>query len=62
MKVTVDQDLCISCGLCVNTCPDVFEWDDNEKAKAIMSEVPEDQTSAAHESVEGCPTSAIMEQ
>ncbi|OWZ84709.1 ferredoxin [Natranaerobius trueperi] len=59
MRVEVDQDLCISCGLCVNECPEVFEWNDAGKAEEKAKEVPEDQQSAADESVEGCPTDAI---
>ena len=61
MEVEVDQELCISCGLCINTCPNVFEWNDAQKAVAVAGEVPKDEESAAHEAVEGCPTTAIME-
>ena len=40
LKVHVDQDLCISCGLCISTCEDVFGWNDDDKAQAIDGEVP----------------------
>ena len=43
MKAFVDKDLCISCGLCIETCPDVFSWDDDDKAEAIDDEIPEEQ-------------------
>lgn len=62
MKVSVDKDLCISCGLCINTCPDVFDWDDEGKAKAKVPNVPKDHEDHAHEAVEGCPTEAIKEE
>jgi len=29
----VDKELCISCGNCVDLCPDVFIWDDEGKAE-----------------------------
>ena len=58
MKVKVDPDLCIACGLCISTCPEVFDWDD-EKAKAISEDVPEAHESCAQEAADGCPTSAI---
>jgi ferredoxin len=61
MKVKVDQDLCISCGLCISLCPEVFDWNDNNKAKEKMEEVPPEFEGAAKESVEGCPTDAIKE-
>lgn len=58
MKAKVDPDLCIACGLCISTCPEVFDWDD-EKAKAINEDVPENYESCAQEAADGCPTSAI---
>ncbi len=61
MKVIVDQDLCISCGLCVETCPDIFDWNDDGKADAQVEVVPEDQEDCANEAMEGCPTDAIQE-
>lgn len=61
MKVAVDQELCIECGLCVDTCPEVFAWDDNGKSKTIVEEVPEDCEECAQESIDGCPTEAIKE-
>lgn len=61
MKMFVDPDLCISCGLCINTCPEVFDWDDENKAKAIVDTVPGDAESTAKEAMDGCPTEAIKE-
>ncbi len=62
MKVYVDQDLCISCGLCIDTCPDVFSWNDDEKAQAIDIEVPEELEDSAREALESCPSEAIKEE
>ncbi len=61
MRVQVDQDLCISCGTCIDICPDVFDWNEDEKAQAVVGEVPEELENDAHEAVESCPTSAISE-
>lgn len=57
----VDQDLCISCGLCIDTCPDVFDWNDDGKADVRVNPVPEEHEDAANEAMEGCPTDAIQE-
>ncbi len=35
MRAVVDKDTCISCGLCVSTEPEVFEFDDDGKAVAV---------------------------
>jgi ferredoxin len=59
MQVEVDQELCISCGVCVDLCPDVFGWNENEKAHNNVEEVPAEFEEVAQEAVESCPTSAI---
>jgi ferredoxin len=61
MRVYVDQDLCISCGLCIDTAPAVFQWNDDEKAQAIEEEVPSHVEEDAREALENCPTDAIKE-
>ncbi|BBF42088.1 ferredoxin [Lachnospiraceae bacterium KM106-2] len=59
MKAHVDQDTCISCGLCVSTCPEVYSFDDTEKAVAIEGDVPSDQEASAQDAADGCPVDAI---
>ncbi|MFZ5652161.1 MAG: ferredoxin [Bacillota bacterium] len=61
MKMEVDQDLCISCGACIDTCPEVFDWNNDEKAVATVDEILSENEDSAHEAAEGCPTSAIKE-
>jgi len=34
-KITVDQELCIGCGVCASLCPEVFELQDDGKAEVI---------------------------
>ena len=38
-KVKVNKDACGSCGLCVGSRPDVFEFDAEGKAQAVVEEV-----------------------
>jgi len=59
MKASVDQDTCISCGLCVSTCPDVFQFNDDEKAQSIVDEVPSECEDDAQAARDGCPVEAI---
>ncbi|HOB20688.1 MAG TPA: ferredoxin [Candidatus Atribacteria bacterium] len=61
MKAKVDQDLCISCGLCISIAEDVFHWNDDSKAEAIEDDVPADLEGDVQEAIESCPTSAISE-
>lgn len=58
MKVSVDPDLCIACGLCEEICPEVFEVGDNETAIVIGS--PDGNEDAVEEAADSCPTEAII--
>jgi len=60
VKVRVDEDLCTGCGLCEDTCPEVFEVDlDEDVAKVIVDEVPEEYEDDCQEAVDGCPVECI---
>ena len=58
MKVTIDDDLCTGCELCVDTCPDVFKMDE-DIAKVIVDAVPDGLEDDAQEAVDSCPSEAI---
>lgn len=59
MKVTVDEEACIGCEVCVDTCPEVFEMAD-DKARAKTNEVPKDVVESCREAAENCPVEAIQ--
>ena len=59
MKVTITDD-CISCGLCVETCPEVFDMPDGEKAVARIEIVPDDLVDKTRDACEDCPVDAII--
>ena len=58
MKATVDKDTCTGCGLCVDTCPDVFEID-GDIASVKVGTVPPGAGESCREAMRGCPVDAI---
>ena len=58
MKAIVDEEACVGCGLCVDTCPTVFSMD-GDVAKVIVDEVAADALEDCKEAVDCCPVDAI---
>lgn len=61
MKVIVDQETCVGCGLCVSVCGQVFQMKEY-KAVVIATPVPSGAEACAKEATEQCPVSAIKIQ
>ncbi len=53
----VDADLCTGCELCVETCPDVFEMEDDV---AIVSSPEGASEEEIQEAIDNCPVEAII--
>jgi ferredoxin len=63
MKAIVDQDTCTGCELCIETCPEVFEMQ-NDTAVAKVDVVPPEAEApeaeeTCREAAEDCPVEAI---
>lgn len=59
MIAEIDREGCISCGLCADTCPEVFRMAEDGFAEVYVDEVPADVEESAVEAQENCPTSVI---
>jgi len=59
MKAKVDPDLCVGCGLCVQTCPEVFRLEE-DKAVVYVIPVPKDAEKRCPQAADECPTTAII--
>ena len=64
MKVTVSQEECIGCGMCIDICPEVFKYNDEFKSEVISEEIsenlPEELQAKTTEAKEACPVDAII--
>lgn len=59
MKASVDQDGCISCGVCIDLCPEVFSYNDDGVSEPIKDDIPEDVLDRAEDARDSCPVSVI---
>lgn len=55
----IDPDLCTGCELCVETCPDVFEM---EEELAVVSDPAGAGEDEIQEAIDNCPVEAITWQ
>ncbi len=61
MRVVIDEEACIGCGVCCESCPEVFEMSD-DKASVKVDEVPEEVMESCRDAMESCPVEAIQEE
>lgn len=60
MKVRVDQEKCIGCGLCTSLAEAVFSFNDDGRADA--GAVSPDDEEAVQNAMASCPVEAIEEE
>ena len=58
MRVRI-EDSCTACGLCVDTCPDVFEMG-ADMAQVITDVVPAKFEDAVQQAADECPSESII--
>jgi ferredoxin len=67
MKVTIDREECIDCGVCYAECPEVFEEDSASQiveayrvdGDPAVGQVPEGMRESVQAAADGCPVEAI---
>jgi len=57
MKIEINDDLCIGCGICSSICPEIFEIKEDGKCHVISENF---EVSDAKEAEESCPEQAII--
>jgi ferredoxin len=70
MKVSVDREQCINCGVCWSECPELFEESGEDGKCAVVAayrdsgdvakgEAPESLRTGAQAAADGCPVEII---
>jgi len=59
MKASIDREGCISCGLCVSLCPEVFRMARDRRAEVYVDVVPKNAEDAAETAQDTCPVAVI---
>lgn len=58
MIAEIRGELCTGCGLCPETCPEVFSMN-GDTAKAIKEEIPAEFEECSKQAADECPVNAI---
>ena len=59
MEISIERTDCISCGLCVGACPEVYRFADDGLAEVYHHPEGEAQERSARAAAGGCPVSII---
>ena len=56
--IAIVDDNCTACGICCETCPEVFQMGD-DIAEVITNPIPKEAEVAAQQAADDCPVEAI---
>ncbi|WP_028583825.1 ferredoxin [Desulfogranum mediterraneum] len=60
-EIRIDQEECIGCEACVEICPDVFAFDDDE-TKAYVIDGADPGADCVDEAIASCPAECIFKE
>ena len=62
MKINIDQDKCLRCGMCTGIAMDVFDFDDEGNIKVNEEKITEENSDSVNDAVNSCPVGAITKE
>jgi ferredoxin len=60
-NVSIDEDECLGCEACVETCPSVFAMDDDSE-KAVVIDGANGDEDCVDEAIASCPAECITKE
>ena len=61
MKIKIDKQKCLGCGVCINLCPEVFGLKDG-KSKIKENVDLKKHENCIKEAIDSCPVTAIVKK
>ncbi len=58
IKVNINRNKCLGCGMCISLCPEVFEFKSGKSSLKVKASLEKYQ-SCIKESAQNCPVQAI---
>lgn len=62
MKVKINKEKCLGCGMCVGINSDVFNFDDDGLAKADNDKITDENKETVEDAANSCPVDAIEKE
>lgn len=59
MKIQVDRDVCAGIGFCIESCPEVFGFDEQHISTVKLDDIPAELEQACREAADNCLANAI---
>lgn len=61
-KIVIEHDECIGCESCVEICPSVFRFDDDEVKAYVIDGAETSEEECVEEAIASCPTDCITKE
>ena len=62
MKINIDQDKCLRCGMCTGIAMDIFEFDDDGNISVQEENINEENKDSVDDAISSCPVGAISKE
>jgi ferredoxin len=59
MKIEIDQNKCLRCGMCTGIAMDIFDFDDDGNIHVNEENINDDTMESVEDAINSCPVGAI---
>lgn len=62
LRANVNKNTCIGCGICIDICPNIFEFDPQGLSESTLTAIEPAHGDCVRNAAKACPTNAISVQ